>query len=162
SSPGVGVLRSMDGGRTWVVLDSSNNVDDPRNGFGNISPIAAASRDRVFFSTTTYKIIVDPTAVNDADKDVVVDLAGGGNGGGSGDGVWRSTDTGRHWTRIRQGSATDIVLAAGSGAPGTGLLQTLYAGFRSEGVFIAQPAFAATSMTLLTANTSGFDNGSFI
>jgi subtilisin-like proprotein convertase family protein len=151
-SPGVGVLRSMDGGKTWVVLDSTNNADTPTFG-GNISPIAAATRDRAFFGMTGFKIIVDPTAVNDTDHNVIVYLAGS-------QGVWRSVDTGRHWTQMRAGNATDIVLGAGSAALGNGNLQILYAAFRGEGVYRANPAYIASTMVLLTGLPSG--NGSFI
>ncbi|MDB5309789.1 MAG: Phage neck protein, partial [Gemmataceae bacterium] len=150
-SPGVGVLRSMDGGKTWVVLDSANNADTPTVG-GNITPITAASRKREFFGATQFKIVVDPAPVNDADHDVIVYLAGSA-------GVWRSADTGRHWTQIRAGTATDIVLAAGS-AGSTGNLQILYAAFQGDGIYIANPAYVATSMSPLTGTPGG--NGSFI
>ncbi|QEL17919.1 proprotein convertase P-domain-containing protein [Limnoglobus roseus] len=158
-SPGVGVLRSMDGGANWVVLDSLNNVvpgtETAPNFGGTIASIDTASRDRTFFGKTAFKIIIDPTAVNDTDKNLIVYAAFGGSGG-----VYRSNDTGRHWSLIQAGDATDIVLAAGSAATGTGNLQILYAAFRGQGVYIANPAFNASGMTLLTGTPPG--NGNFI
>src|SRR6185437_3885629 len=130
----------MDGGKTWVVLDSQNNSTSPINGQGQISSIDdSVDRKRDFFGMTGFKIIVDPTPVNDADKDVIVYLAGNL-------GVWRSTDTGRHWVKVSNGAsgaATDIVLAEGSGATsGTANLQILYAAFEGSGVYKLAPAFA--------------------
>ena len=155
-SPGVGVLRSMDGGKTWVVLDSLNNAGAGTTFGGTVSPIADPSRDRTFFNKTAFKIIVDPTAQNDPERNVIVYAAFGGANGG----VYRSTDTGRHWTLMRAGDATDIVLAEGSAAIGTGNLQILYAAFRGDGVYIANPAFVAVSMAQMTGTPPG--NGSFI
>ena len=43
-TPGVGFLISQDGGATWNLFDSTDNVDAS----GNILPIESASRDRVF------------------------------------------------------------------------------------------------------------------
>ncbi len=154
-TPGVGILRSMDAGRTWNVLDSLNNADV--GGFGgNLTPITSPTRDRTFFGKTAFEIIVDPTPSADAERNVIVYAAfGGGNGG-----VYRSVDTGRHWTLMRAGNATDIVLAEGSGAVGTGQLQILYAAFRGEGVYRANPAFVAGGMVALTGTPPG--NGSFV
>src|SRR6185312_130844 len=154
-SPGVGVLRSMDGGKTWVVLDSTNNTSSPANGTGSITSIDdSVHRDRKFFNVTGFKIVVDPTPVNDADNDVIVYMA-------TGSGVWRSNDTGRHLTQMQAGTATDIVLAEGSSATaGTPNRQILYAAIEGSGVFIAQPAFAAGGMVELTGAPPG--NGSFI
>ena len=150
-TPGVGVLRSLDGGKTWTVLDSTNNADAPNFG-GNLTDITAASRDRKFVGVTSFKIVVDPTAAQDAAKSVTVYLADGA-------GLWRSVDTGLHWTLMKSGTATDVVLAAGS-AGSNGQLQTLYAAFRGDGVYRAQPATSATSLTPLLGTPTG--NGSFI
>ena len=151
-TPGVGVLRSMDGGKTWVVLDSANNAGAGSTFGGTVSPIAAASRGREFFGRTQFKIIVDPAAVSDVDKNVIVYLAGSA-------GVWRSVDTGRHWTQIRAGNATDIVLSEGS-AGATGNLQILYAAFQGDGIYRAIPAYAAASMLPIFGSVPG--NGQFI
>ena len=43
-TPGVGFLISQDGGATWNLYDSTNNVDAS----GNLLPISSASRDRTF------------------------------------------------------------------------------------------------------------------
>jgi subtilisin-like proprotein convertase family protein len=140
-SSGVGVLRSMDGGRTWKVLDSTNNADAG----GNILPIADAGRDRRFVGTSGFKIVVDPKPTPTGE--VIVYMAvSGGNGG-----IYRSINTGRSWTLIRGGQATDVILAAGS-APLNGPsqnLQILYGAFRGDGVYIATQAPAAASMSLM-------------
>src|SRR4029077_2365189 len=57
-TPGVGFLISQDGGATWNVYDSTNNVDSS----GNILPISSASRDRKFVGDTSYAVVVDPRA----------------------------------------------------------------------------------------------------
>ncbi|MFO0803072.1 MAG: VCBS repeat-containing protein [Gemmataceae bacterium] len=153
-TPGVGVLRSMDGGRTWNVLDSTNNTDSPTVGSGVLTSISSPTRDRGLFGVTGFKVVVDPTAVNNADKDVIVYIA-------TGSGVWRSTDTGRHWTRLKQGVATDVVLAEGSAAKvGNPNLQVLYAAFRDDGIYKANPAYVAASMVFMSGSPGG--NGSYI
>ena len=140
-SPGVGVLRSLDGGRNWVVLDSLTNVD----GAGNILPIDSSARDRRLFQSTGFKIIVDPTPTPTGDV-IVYFAASGANGG-----VYRSTDTGRTFQLVRAGNATDVFLAAGSRSTSTfssGALEFLYAAFRGEGVFTTPQATSATTMQL--------------
>ncbi len=140
ASPGVGVLRSLDGGRTWKVLDSLNNADFG----GNILPIDSAARDRRFFRTTGYKIIVDPTPTPAGE--VIVYFAVSGTNGG----VYRSVDTGRTWALVRAGNATDVFLAAGLRSTGTGssgALSFLYAAFAGEGVFTTPQATSATTMS---------------
>ena len=44
TAPGVGFLISMDGGATWNLYDSTDNVDAS----GNMLPIDSAARDRAF------------------------------------------------------------------------------------------------------------------
>ena len=146
-SAGIGVLRSEDGGKTWKVLDSTNNVDVN----GNVLPVASAQRNRTFFGATGFKIIVDPTPTPQGE--VVVYMAVQGNAAQQG--VWRSFDSGDTWFRIRAGQADDIVLAPGSG--GTTIqqgpfLQTLFATFRGEGVFVTTSAPAAASLTLMAGD----------
>jgi len=55
-TPGVGFLISDDGGATWNLYDSTDNVDSS----GNILPISSPSRNREFVGNTSYKVIVDP------------------------------------------------------------------------------------------------------
>jgi subtilisin-like proprotein convertase family protein len=137
-TPGVGVLRSMDGGRTWQVLDSSVNVDSA----GNILAMGSPSRDHMFLGTTSFKIVVDPNPLPNGQ--IAVYLAVSGPNGG----LYRSADSGNTWQLIRKGQATDVVLAAGS-AGANGNLELLYAGFQGEGVFFTSSALQATSMTQL-------------
>ncbi len=134
-SPGVGFLRSMDGGRTWVVLDSTTNVDAS----GNILPINSPLRNHTFVGTTAFKVLVDPVAQSNGEVIVYAALSGGAGG------IWRSIDTGKHWSRVQAGQATDVALAAGS-VNATGNLQILYAAFRGDGVYFTPNAPTALSL----------------
>ncbi len=111
---GAGVLRSMDGGKTWVVLDSTVNVDAANNVLG----IGSALRDHKLAGNQTFRIIVDPTPLSNGDVIVYLAMGNGGNAG-----VWRSIDSGGHWTLLQAGNATDVVLAPASAAP-TGLCRS--------------------------------------
>ncbi|HKI38793.1 MAG TPA: proprotein convertase P-domain-containing protein, partial [Gemmataceae bacterium] len=139
STPGVGFLRSMDGGRTWEVLDSSTNVDAA----GNILPISSASRDHKFVGSTAFKVVVDPKPAPTGQVIVYAALSSG---------VWRSVDTGQHWTLMQAGDASDVVLAAGS-AGSTGNLQILYAAVEGKGVYFTNNATATLAMTLQNGNS---------
>ncbi len=92
TTPGIGFLRSMDGGRTWQVLDSTDNVDTS----GNLLPINSALRDHEFVGTTAFRVIVDPVA--EPNGQMIVYAALGGNGANAG--IWRSLDSGGHWQQI--------------------------------------------------------------
>ena len=137
SVQGVGILRSMNGGASFTLLDSSVNVDAN----GNPLPINSPLRDHIFVGTTTYKIIVDPTPTSNGG--VIVYAALGGPHGG----LWRSDDGGNHWTNLSQGvipqvngqnaAATDVLLDPASASNSTGNLDILYAAFEGVGVFIS-------------------------
>jgi subtilisin-like proprotein convertase family protein len=142
ASPGVGMLISQDGGRTWKVADSTNNVDAQ----GNWLPISSPARDHKFVGTTSFKVLIDPHT--DPSGGIFIYVAIGG--GGPNDGVWRSRDGGNTWTVIRSGDATDIAFANNITDAGSGLLTNLYAGFRGEGVFLTTAAPFAGNMSLLT------------
>jgi subtilisin-like proprotein convertase family protein len=121
SSPGVGFLRSMDGGQNWELLDSLDNT------------LPFAQRDHFFSKnggTLSYQIVVDPTAT--ASGGVIVYAALSGTNGG----IWRSLDSGMHWSNMLAGQATSVVLdySSGTGVLG-GNLQNVFAGIRGVGVF---------------------------
>src|SRR5262249_12676260 len=77
-STGVGVLRSMDGGATWELLDSRTNVDST----GAVLPANSPSRDHALFGTTAFKIVVDPHPSPTGGVIVYAALSGGGTNGG--------------------------------------------------------------------------------
>jgi subtilisin-like proprotein convertase family protein len=128
ASPGVGFLISKDGGATWNLYDSRNNVDAS----GNLLPINSPNRDHVFVGDSAFKVIVDPKL--SANGEVIIYAAMSGPNGG----IWRSQDTGKSWQLMRAGQATDVTFSylSGTGAP-NGNLQIIYAGFRGEGVFLS-------------------------
>ncbi|CAN5851858.1 hypothetical protein BH23PLA1_BH23PLA1_02280 [soil metagenome] len=128
---GIGFLLSEDGGKSWVVLDSTTNFDPQ----GNPLPIDSPLRDHIFVGTSTFKVVVDPTPTEFGEVvayAAVVDPRAGNPAGG----IWQTTDTGRTWERIRAGQATDVMFDAFSASAQTGNLQRIYAAFRGEGVFL--------------------------
>ena len=74
-SPGVGFLISTNGGTTWNLDDSTDNVssvNDTASEIGdtsNILPIDSTARDRTFVGTTAYQVTVDPRAQPDRPGD---------------------------------------------------------------------------------------------
>ncbi|MFO0805148.1 MAG: proprotein convertase P-domain-containing protein [Gemmataceae bacterium] len=161
TSAGVGVIRSLDGGRSWQVLDSTRNVDAA----GNVVLMSDQNtRDHLFVGATGYKIVVDPKPGRDGGVIVYMALSGNANQNG----LWRSLNGGNTWTRVMAGNATDVVLAAGSAnvtdpASGKtvfeGNLQQLYAGFRNTpaggpGVYKTDSAPAALSLDFMAGGTT--------
>ncbi len=121
---GRGFLRSLDGGAHWQFLDSTDNSKP------------YAQRDQLFAKngTSAFKIVVDPRLTTSGG--VIIYAALSGSGAGPVAGIWRSLDTGIHWTRLKAGNATDVALdpLSGIGAPG-GNLQNVYAAFGGDGVY---------------------------
>ncbi len=133
ASRGVGVLRSLDGGRNWKVLDSTRNAE-AIDVISNILPIDSTLRDRRFVGTSSFKIIVDPKLTPTGE--VIVYMA-------NNLGIWRSNNTGRDWTLIQGGDATDVTLSAGSVSKSVGAnnnLNILYTAIRGQGIFFSPNA----------------------
>ena len=132
---GAGLLISSDGGTTWNLLDSSDNVDSS----GNYLPIDSASRNREFVGMIVSKVVVDPK-LTPTGQVIIYAATTGPNGG-----IWRSEDTGRTWTLMLAGNATDVLLNPDSGIPlnpdlgtgATGNLQIVYAGIAGQGVLMS-------------------------
>jgi subtilisin-like proprotein convertase family protein len=128
---GLGLLRSLDGGATWALLDSTDNT------------LPFAQRDHRFSAnggTTSFRVVVDPTPT--LTGDVIVYAALSGPAGG----LWRSLDTGRTWELMRAGNATDVVLDLNSKSadrrdPVTNLpagnVDIIHAAFQGDGVYIS-------------------------
>jgi subtilisin-like proprotein convertase family protein len=132
TTTGVGFLRSLDGGMTWTLLDSTNNVDP----FGNILQINDTRRDHVFVGSRVTQVVVDPRPTVTGETIIYASVAGTAQA----QGLWRSLTSGRTWVRLRAGVATDLVLDPTSGpinaiSNPTGNLQILYVGFQGEGIF---------------------------
>ena len=131
TSAGVGFIRSMDGGATWQLLDSTNNN------------LPYTSRDHIFAAnggTSTFKVIADPHP--EPNGQVIVYAAMTGPNGG----LWRSLDTGQTWQLMSSGTqgnqATDVVLDYNSAVVNavsnpTGNVNVIYAAFNGTGVFIS-------------------------
>jgi subtilisin-like proprotein convertase family protein len=148
-STGVGFLRSMDGGATWALLDSMDNVDSS----GNLLPLNQRTHD--FVGTTAFKIIVDP--IRSPSGQIVVFAALSGTNGG----IWRSTDSGNTWQQVLAGDATDVTLAPYSAfdannpnAP-PGNAQVIYAAIRGQGVYISASEGNAGTWTLMAGQQGG-------
>lgn len=165
-TPGVGFLLSTDGGKTWQILDSTVNVDSS----GNVLPIQDAGRDHRFNGASVFKVLIDPSPSPSGQLIFYAAVSPSASGGSTAGGVWRSNDTGKTWTLVQAGQATDIVLAAGSAGTGTNKnLQILYAGFSGNGavrgVYFTSSATTAASMVkvdggqgnpLFLTNDTGF------
>lgn len=144
NAPGIGLLRSLDGGASWQVIDSTNQNFGSD---GNPLPLSSSQRDHLFVGTRVNKVVIDPTVLPEADplnpkNEYAVYIAVGGGGI---QGVYRSLDTGKSWTLIRAGNATDVALAAASGAD-NGVLQRLVAAFEDDGTYYTTSAPSASSL----------------
>jgi len=141
---GVGILRSTDGGQTWTLLDSTQNVDAAGNELPGNAPRSGSSpffRDHAFVGDTTFKIVVDPTPLPNGN--IIVYAALGGPTGG----LYQSIDSGASWRLLSaalvdpatgsQAAATDIILDPKSRSGSTGNVDIIYAAFQGVGVFIS-------------------------
>ncbi len=138
NSPGIGLLRSPDGGVTWQVIDSIVRNFDAQ---GNVLPMNSALRDHGFVGARVNKIAIDPTPL-DALGNYAIYIA---VSGGANQGLYRSRDTGKSWTLIRAGVATDVTLAPAS-VSSSGILQLMYVAFQNEGVYYTTSAPSTSSL----------------
>ena len=145
TAAGVGVLISPDGGRTWKILDSTVNYDSA----GNYLPLTSPQRDHLFLGSTIQKIVVDPRPTTTGET--IIYMAVYNPTTPNANGVWKSMDTGRTWSVVRRGAATDITLDPSSGVVNAisnpaGNLQIAYAAFQGEGVYLSNNRGASWSL----------------
>jgi subtilisin-like proprotein convertase family protein len=155
---GVGFLRSMDGGQTWTLLDSTNN-NFPYALQDHLFAQTNPSLGTVAGVTTAYKVVVDPHPTPSGS--VIVYAALGGLNGG----LWRSVDTGQTWQRLSdpnvQGTiATDVVLNLNSATVNafsnpTGNVNTIYVAFQGAGTQVYTSPNRGQTLTPMTG--SNFD-----
>src|SRR5262249_22134385 len=144
-TPGVGLLRSMDGGKSWQVLDSAINADAA----GTVFPIGDARRNHLFVGTTAYKIVADVPDRVEFPRAATILYAAMGNTPGNiaglptsnNGGIYRSLDLGNSWQLLRPGNATDVLLGLGNAVTtSSGNVEILYGAFQGQGVYIATDA----------------------
>jgi len=123
---GVGFLISENAGKTWDVLDSTNNFDPTTNVY---RPFSDAGRDHLFVGAVVNKLVVEPLADVGSHRPIIYAAVGrGGLTGAAGDaaaGLWRSRDGGRTWVKIPiddngalvTGDVSDFLFGAGSQLP---------------------------------------------
>ena len=114
NAPGVGFLISTNGGVTWNLYDSTDNVSSVSENIdqtSNLLPIDSTARDRAFVGTTAYQVTVDPE-LTPSGQVIIYAALSGTNGG-----IWRSENTGQTWTQVLAGNATAVVLDPNSGLP---------------------------------------------
>ncbi|HEY1683259.1 MAG TPA: Ig-like domain-containing protein [Tepidisphaeraceae bacterium] len=109
NAPGVGILVSTDGGQTWNLASGLNNYAS-----GSWLPLSSTARDNDFVGTISYKIIVDPTLQADGDAIVYLALSDPSTGAKNFGGLYRSIDSGKTWSLMRAGQATDVAFEADS------------------------------------------------
>jgi subtilisin-like proprotein convertase family protein len=124
-SAGVGMLLSTNGGATWTILDSLDNT-----------VTTEAKRDQTFVGQRVIKVLVDPTPspTNQVIMYAAVD--------GAKPGIYRSVDTGLHWTLFSNGipagaQPTDLVMQTTAKDPNSGAVRLFYAAFSSTGVYMS-------------------------
>lgn len=137
SHVGVGMLRSMDAGRTWQFLDSLDNKQYQSDGTtvaGGTSPLTDSHRSHEFLGSFITKLVVDPVR---SPAGELIMYAGVITGSASTSGVYRSLDSGLTWSPMKIGLVTDISLDTTSatvnalGQP-VGNVDIIYASFASS------------------------------
>jgi subtilisin-like proprotein convertase family protein len=155
---GVGFLRSEDGGRTWTLLDSTNN-NLPYAFQDHLFAQTNPSLGTVAGVTTAYKVVVDPHPTPSGN--VIIYAALGGLNGG----LWRSEDTGQTWQLLSDPTvegtiATDVVLDLSSATVNalsnpTGNVNTIYVAFQSSGTQVYSSPNRGQTLNPMTG--SNFD-----
>ncbi len=159
-APGVGFLISTNGGTTWNLDDSTDNVssvNDTSSEIGdtsNILPIDSTARDRMFVDTIAYQVTVDPELTPTGQMIIYAALSVPSGSTSTAGGIWESLNTGQTWTQVLKGNATSVVLDQNSGllldpnsgqppsnGPGSptyaGNDQIVFAGIVGQGVYMS-------------------------
>lgn len=113
---GFGVMRSTDGGSTWV-----NELQAQLAG------------------CEVADILVDPDSPN-----VVYAAAGRGTGAAAGLGLWKSTDYGNNWSRVLDNSQTGGVCSLAASISSGGV-RRIYAGTMNGRIYVSSDKFASSS-----------------
>ena len=134
-------------------LDAAGQLDQRRR---RRQPAAdlRPGRDHVFVGLTSFKVLVDPRPTVAGDVIVYAVFSGAAARAG----IWRSLDSGRTWTKMRAGQATDLVFDPASGTVNAftnpaGNLLFLYGAFVGEGVFATRNQ--GQTWDLLTGSPAG-------
>ena len=118
---GVGFLLSEDAGKTWQVLDSTNNFDVTTDVY---RPVSDSGRDHLFVGAVVNRIVYETNVDSNSLRPIIYAAVGrGGLTGAAGDaaaGLWRSRDGGRTWVKIAlpaTGDVSDFLFGQGSQLP---------------------------------------------
>ncbi|HEY1684009.1 MAG TPA: proprotein convertase P-domain-containing protein, partial [Tepidisphaeraceae bacterium] len=156
-SPGIGILigtYNSDGTMTWNLATGLTNTDSS----GNWVSTSSSSRDNTFDGLIAYKIVVDPHLQANGQAIIYVaftDPTTNGKGG-----LYRSVDSGKTWSLMRAGQATDVVLDLNSAIPSfnnsdvnnpTDNVNAIDAAFAGDGIY-RSPNRGVTWTELLGTN----------
>ncbi len=139
-SRGVGLLRSMDGGVSWELLDSLDNT------------LPFDQRGHELVGLTSFDVAVDPNPTPTGE--VIIYAAFSSTGVNGAGGIYRSIDSGDTWELVLAGQATAVELDPSSGTVDvftnpTGNLLNVIAAIRGTGVFLSPTQGTPGSWRLL-------------